>query len=419
MEFIPSELDLFAPQPIQTSIIGETVIPHNPLTTLDKCTTIQFNIPNLNDKYLDLNQIFLKLQLQVVKSDGTEFQAKDEKQPVLINNMLHSIFKGVTVELNGQIVSNTQFYHYKSYFENLLNYQKARATSLMEIQGFYLDVAGEMDNLEGSRQSRTVNSRARDLYGKLLPDVFNLNKLLINGVDVKISLELEKNEFCFMNTKTENTPRLKINEATLFTRYLTINPSILLAHHKILSTKNINYNFKRNVIKNFIIPSGINTQNIENVFNGQLPTNVLIAFVNNAAFNGDYKENPFNFKLFDLEQIQLNVNGNNLPSHPLTLNASKGLVAQAYHDLYQGLNYQLKDFGLMINESDFCTGFGIFAFDLTPTKRQGIINLTDEGIMKIGVKFSKSLEKPIVMIVYAEFNATFEVTKNKNIITNY
>jgi hypothetical protein len=103
----------------------------------------------------------------------------------------------------------------------------------------------------------------------------------------------------------------------------------------------------------------------------------------------------------------------------LTLNPESGLVAKAYHDLHLGLNYANKDFGLQFNQDDFTKGFAIFAFDLTPTKRQNVVNLTDTGILKAEVKFQKAVEQPIVMLVYAEFNSSFEVTSSKNVIVNY
>jgi len=237
---------------------------------------------------------------------------------------------------------------------------------------------------------------------------------------MKITMDLEKPEFFLMKPESATAGELKIIEATLYAKYLTISSSVLLAHHKMLSQHAISYNFKRNVIKNFIIPSGVLSQNFENVFSGPLPANLVIGFVKNASFNGDQLYNPYNFDNFNLSQIQLNVNGNNIPNNsPLTITDNS--ASKAYHDLYVGLNYHQKDFGLAFTENEFHKGgFQLFAFDLTPTKRHGVLNMaTDNGVMKIDVKFSKALEKSIVMIVYAEFNSSFEITHTKNVLTNY
>lgn len=426
MEYVAPELNLFTSPPIQTSITNETIIPYNPLTTLDKCSNIQFSIPSFQDKYIDLNSIYLKLQLQLTKEDGSAYSSTDaEKQAFIINNILHSIFKGLSIELNGQNVSNTQYYHYKSYLEDLLNFQKSRADSMMQIQGFYLDSGGHMDAVTSNsgakaRFDKTKNSKTIELYGKIHADVFNMQKMLINDVDLKLNFELEKKEFYLMHVEAADPKaELKISEAQVFVRYLTISPTMLLAHHQLLQTRNISYDFKRTVMKNFLIPSGVNNYNVENMFSGALPTNMMIMLIENDAFYGSKTKNPFDFVHNNISHLQLNINGNNVPNYPLTLNPNSGLVARAYHDLHVGLNLANKDHGLMFNEHGFRNGYSIFSFDLTPTKRQNVINLSDTGVMKAELKFNKAVDKPLVMLVYAEFSSSFEVTPSKNIIVNY
>lgn len=430
MEFIPSELDLFTTPPIQTSILNETIIPYYPLTTLDKCSSIQFQINSFQDKYIDMNSIYLKLQIQLVKDDGTSYFDKNEEkhkenQAFIINNMLHSIFKSLSVEMNGQVVSSTQLYHYKSYLEDLLNYQKGRADSLMQCQGFYLDTAGNFDNFDkntgaSSRFAKTKFSKTFELYGKIHCDVFNQQKLLISDVDLKLNFDLEKKEFYLKNQKDANNSELKICEAAVFVRYLTISTSMLLAHHKMLQSSNIPYNFKRTVMKNFLIPSGVNSYNLENVFSGQLPTNLLIMFLENDAYNGSFSKSPFNFQHFHLTHLQLNVNGQNVPNYALTQNPNAGHVARSFHDLHLGLNHANKDFGLMFNEFGYRNGYTLYCFNLSVVKKNHVINLNnDTGILKAEIKFNTTLTSPVVMLVYGEFNSSFEVTSSKTVLVNY
>jgi hypothetical protein len=430
LEYVPSELDLFTSQPIQTSLIKSSDYVYNPLTTLDNCSTIQFCIPGFQDQYKDLNHIYLKLSLQITKNNGTLFDSKEET-PSIVNNVLHSIFKGCTVELNNQIVSSSQSYHYKSYLENLLNYQKNCAENYLQCEGWFLDEAGKFDSNENhglqKRCEKFKDTKIFEVIGKLHADVFNMNKLLLCGVDLKVTLEMEKKHFYLMQissietaeTKQPEEVNLRVCEAQLYVRHLTINSSILLAHHKILTNRNAIYNFKRNVIKNFTLSTGITTQNFENIFSGQLPTNVLVALVDNNAFNGQLKLNPFNFQHFNLAQISLNVNGISIPNYPLTLNAEKGLVTRVYKQLYDGLNIHNKDIGLQFSAEGFQNGFAIFAFNLSPCNGVGVMNINENGILKMELKFDKALEKSVTVIIYSEFNSNFQINQNKNIILNY
>jgi len=60
-----------------------------------------------------------------------------------------------------------------------------------------------------------------------------------------------------METGTESN--LKILEAQLFMKHITVNSSILLAHHHVLQTKNALYPFSKVEVKLFRIYPGNNT----------------------------------------------------------------------------------------------------------------------------------------------------------------
>jgi hypothetical protein len=146
-----------------------------------------------------------------------------------------------------------------------------------------------------------------------------------------------------------------------------------------------------------------------------------VAFVGNESFSGNYTKNPLELQLFKLQEIQLNINGENFPNTPLTLKSTNGQVMRSYHELYNGLNYEQKNFGLQFDSDGFQNGFGLFAFDLNPIKGyQNVINLNNEsGILKINIKFEAALTAPIVMIVYAEMLSHFDINREKNVILNY
>ena len=42
--------------------------------------------------------------------------------------------------------------------------------------------------------------------------------------------------------------------------------------------------------------------------------------MDNDSYNGNYKKNPFNFKHYNLTQIGISVNGEEVPFKPLKLN---------------------------------------------------------------------------------------------------
>jgi hypothetical protein len=426
---IPSELDGYFEDPtIQSAIISDDIHAINPQTTLDGCTNVQFHIPSYPDKCIDMRNIFLRLLIQIVKKGGEKFNEANNamaENPFVVNNLMHSIFKSTTVEMNGQVVSNLPLYHYKAYIENLVNVDK-NCVDKAASEGWYMDAPDKFDDISEanagakSRKGKTYNSKTYELYGKPHIDVFNTKNFLISGVDMNVNFELEDSSFyCLKPAANEIIPTVKIMEATMYVRYVKISPGYLLAQHKMLSAKNGNFRFKRNMMKHFIIPQGVISQNFESIFSGALPSTVVVGFVDNAAFNGDYIKNPFNFQHFRLTQLQFNVNGENVPNAPLTMDANAGLVNRAYRELYNNLNCEDKNFGLQFSEDGFRKGSAIYVTNLSPTKGYQVTNPNENGILKLGVKFQVALTQPIVMVVYGEFNSSFEITSAKSVRVNY
>jgi hypothetical protein len=82
-----------------------------------------------------------------------------------------------------------------------------------------------------------------------------------------------------------------------------VNPSLALAHAEALKISTAKYPITRVDVKVLTIPSGVLRKSLDNIYGGQLPKRVVIGFVENKSFNGDYKKNSFNFQPFNLTSI--------------------------------------------------------------------------------------------------------------------
>ena len=257
-------------------------------------------------------------------------------------------------------------YPYRAYIETLLNYGPAAKAS--HLTTWIIDIAGEMYGVPGSeqnaallkRQDYTKNSKTGDLIGHLHCDVFNQDKLLLNGVEVHLRLVRSKDAFCPMDASNINYSA-HITEATLLVHRVKVNPTVLVAHSKTLASTTEKYPITRVKVKYFTINSGINGHCLENIILGQLPKRVVHAFVDNKTFNGDRKLNPFNF-------LSLYVDGAQIPSKPLqTSFTGKSLqFIEVYHTLFSGTGIFYANEGNTISRDEYANGYCLFAFDLTP-----------------------------------------------------
>src|SRR6266516_5004450 len=126
------------------------------------------------------------------------------------------------------------------------------------------------------------------MIGCIHADLFFQEKYLPSDVGLKLRLVRSKNSFALMSDVVGATFKIKLHGVKLLFRKIKISPSIFVAHAKALEIGNAKYPLRRVVTKSFTVPRGNLDFSQENVFSGQLPTRLVIGFVDNASFNGAF-----------------------------------------------------------------------------------------------------------------------------------
>ena len=341
-EAVKSELDLFTVYPTQTSIEGSQYIEYKPVTTLTDTSPVEFVIPGQGDEYVDLARTMIHVKAQIMKADGTELPDKAAVSPV--NNFLHSLFSQVDVYFNQRPVSSASGgYPYRAFFETLLNYSSAAKDSHLTCGLWYSDIPGKMDTPPTpttspnkgfeKRKMFTEEGKVVEMIGHLHSDVFNQQKCLINGVEMRVRLVKSKDPFCILDYGTTSA-KIHLNEVNLRVFRVKISPNILIAHHKALSRGTAKYPFTRTEIKSFTLHTGVTGETLDNVIMGELPKRIILGFVSNKAYNGDFKLNPFNFAHHYLTHLCLYVDGQQVPSRAIQPEYHIDNYIDAYHTTF-------------------------------------------------------------------------------------
>ncbi len=414
IECLKSELDLFRPRHIQTSILKTEEVSYKPLNSLENQTVIEFTCQGHGDSYLDLSSINLRLKLQVLKSDGSLYKDDDGQQPGIVNNVLGSLFRQVNVSLNGKSINSSDGnYSYRAYLQTLLNYGIDAKNTHLGIIGWNLNST--------ERQLLIKNSAILELYGKLHADVLNQPLLMLNNVNLKISLTLNKPEFYLLTNDVNDNSKVKILEAALYVKHCTINPNILVAHHKTLERTNAKYHYKRCEVKSFTVSKG-NSINLDNIVIGQLPTSLIFLMVDNDAYNGAKAKDPFEFKHNNITSYSLFVNGTPVPNESIVTNFSDGnQYAQAYASIFSATGILHSTQGNLISTEQFKQNTFLIATDLTPdlSGLDSMSSLSNQGNIRIEARFDKQLTSTITCLVYLEYDATLEIDKNRNVFVDH
>ena len=428
MECLKSGLDIFLKRSIQTSILNSHTVTYKPIAPADNPCQLEFHCSGHSDFYIDLNSVRLLLRVKLVKTDGTDFTSTEPNAVGCVNNLLHSLFSALSVSLNGKSVTlHETNYHYKSYIEKLLNYGKDASGTHLLSSFWILDSPTSNGSLGADKENKGYVTRLNylsesqtiELYGRLHADLFNSDKMLINGVDMNIKLTRAPEAFYLLGNSDDVKVRIKILDATLFITQIELKPPLLLAHANVLGMKRkAHYPLTHTQIKTFTASAGAQQVSIDNAFLGPIPERLLVAIVKNTAFVGSASTNPFQFHHYDMTYLVLYVNGVQYPSESLTMDCSSAFgVTRAYETLFSSTGIHHDDRGHMITMEMFTKGFFILGFDLTPDREadEEHVSLPRQGNVRIEARFKKPLPEPVTCILYAEFPGHIEIDNSRNV----
>lgn len=424
------QLQIFDQKGIQYSILKTDQVMLKPLASIENSKVIQFLDQGYGDDYRNLNSVYLHLKAKMhhVKDDGTA-DAKDEitdknLNVYPVNNLLHSLFRQITLTLNGkQIAQNSQNYAYRAYFENLLNWEPDSAAQHLSSIIWKVDTPKKFDsfgeNLNGiDRGLLFPLGEEIDLVGRLHLDMLNTTKYLVNNVDFGLTFELAPQDFYLMKKTSTIKSELKILDAALYMDHIKLNPEVLLTHQRILQQKNALYPYKRCDVRNFTIAQNSTSFSIDNVCNGILPEFVLIAMVDNDAYQGKHDKNPFNFQHFGLTSFNASINGIEISPRKLEfdfLDKKNPRSQHAYFNLFSQLNLHRFDRANSITPQLFNNGAFILAYDLTPDHDKVCGNVIQTGSLRFEGQFAKTVGNAITILVYLQFDTELIIDKDRNV----
>ncbi|GFQ65920.1 uncharacterized protein F54H12.2 [Trichonephila clavata] len=396
---LKSELDLFSTLPTQLAIDSSSFVQIHPLASLSDTAPLEFYISGNGEHYLDLAHSILHLQIKILKKNNSVIGDNDHVAP--LSYILNTMWSEFSVFLNDKQIANQSNYSYRSFFERLLFTSKSSQDSFLSSALFHKDTASEHDNASATsantgfntRKSICKTSKLVDLIGILHYDLAAQPKLLVNGVNARIKLERQKDSFSLM-APVDNY-KICLKSASLFVRKINVAASVVLAQEKALERGLIKMPIRRAEVRSFALSSGLQSSTIANAFIGQLPTRLILGFVSNEAYNGNFTLPQPNF--------------------------DNNLYARSYLSLFTDLNRFHNSQNINITYGEYSKGYTLYAIDLTPDMAAGKthMSINRTGNIAIDIKFAVPLPETVSLIVYAEYRNTIEIDKARNVFTDF
>ena len=348
-------------------------------------------IYNGSDQWVDLSATKLKLQLKVVKKDGSSLPANPTVYPI---QAVHStIWDRVTVDINNKLVDYPSQPQYINYFNLLLGTsQETKNTTLKSIG--YMPMA--------ERKAMIKNSKTANFYGPFMSDVFQQNELLPPQTDIRINLNAADPKFVLTNTDADTTD-YKFEIVDVEIHFKLMEPDEIS-----VINKDVHLPIARRLITMNSILKGQQHFTRQDLAGGRdLPSRVFVAFVASEAFLGDKSRDPFEIKKHDIKNISLTKSGVDVMGPPYFPVDS---MVREYISLREvmGMN------GITLKEFD--TVSTVFAFQVAGKQRETKKNGNIEGDLSLNVEFNAATTANLEMIIMCEYDEKVIITPSKEVM---
>ena len=418
-ETYTSKLALFQKPYVESSVDEVQYIVFLPTSTISDGSVIEFRIPGTSSEYVDLQRCRLKVKLRIVDNQGTPIIAED--QVGLVNLSLSSIFRQVDVQMQEKLVSSeiNICYPYKAIIDVLLKYGFDVKEGLLQSELYYKDT-GVMDavppgNNSGLavRTSYTANGNEVTLEGPIHTDLFQQDRLILNGMKIVLKFHPSSNKFALMTGDSEHY-KVSITSAVLKVCHVKVNDAVIVAQNEALNLSPALYPYWKSNFKTISIPSGVSTVTSDDIFHGEVPSKLVLAMVKTQAFSGDYGLNPFNFVHSNVNWIELSVDGQSVPGQPLKPNFETGDYTSSFLSIFFN-NYPHQDGGNWISREEYANGYSLFCFDIQGEVKGDILGKKRAGYTKLVMNFASPTPN-LMLILYSSFPSLIKIDKTRNVI---
>ena len=380
----------------------------------------EFFIPESND-YLLLPLTRLYVKVRLTKENGQALPAETEVS--VVNLFPHSLFRQVDVEISGvNTSSQDQLYPYKAYLETLLSYPNNELGHLTACSGWHLDEAEKFDSPDNDAFDvrREGLFTERDYCIPIHSDIFQSPKVIPGNAPIKITLTRNTDAFSLI---CENAVDVKINITgiKLYVRKITPTDDMRNTHIATLQKQDAIIPFSRCVLKKHLISAGTTNVSLSGIFKGVLPRQILMGMVKSSRVDGRKYENPFLFNHYNVNQVNLRIDGQNCPPSPYQPNFQTGMVTRELRALYDNIGVLTNNNGCTISNMMFVNGFTLFAWDLTPDLCNGWHIHENEGVrtVDIDLQFTTAIPDATNIIFFATYESAIRIDKEGNVFAHF
>ena len=369
---------------------------------------LEYRINGVAGSFLDLSSIFMQLHIKLTDT-ATGAPLGDEVTTGLVNGLSNTLFKSVSVFLNEKLVEANAFFNYSSYIKLLKKMNKQQISrygpcghlyddcNTLGVTQTYTDpiFTTQTSNIEHKLMSG-IKANGVYLCFPLLLELSSLDMYLLDGVDVRIRLELANQNWIVNSSTADADISLNISKAALWIDRVIPHYNAMSALNTGLESKPLEYIFNKTLHKTYVIGTGQSGIMIDQPFANCIPEDLTFVLVEMGTMAGQLNRNPLYFKHCNMSNIHITINGSTV----YNLNTDFDVVNFS-HLFYEAQKSMGMDVENMISYDSFTRGRSIFSFNFVNEVIEDTLPVERSASLRLSLSFKNPLTSPHVVILMA------------------
>lgn len=381
---------------------------------------VEFRINGILGSFIDLSSLIIEFSVRPVNANDLSVIG-DTINISLVNGLANTIFKSVSVFLNEKVIESNPIYNYTSYIKQLQSINSETLDNVAKCGGLFDDMneAGVTRTYEASLyadDAKTVEKKRLagikaygvDIYFPLLLDSSSLDMYLLDGVDIRIRLEMASTNW-IVKSNTTPSVNLRVGKAKLWVDRVTPHYNALLALNKVLSAKPLEYVFNKTLHKTFMVGANESSIMIDQPFGKCIPEKLTMVFITNTAYNGRMAENGLYFDHCNLSNTLITVNGSSV------YNINTSFPSDYSHSYYVTQRTLGLDNVNLISYDSYAKGRSIFCFNFVNEVVDGSLPVELSASLRINLTFDTPMRNPTIVILLADTKGLLTIDRARSI----
>ena len=273
---ISPELSVFDLPSTDCSTFSSSWIPYFPIYPINNShAPIEFSVTAEGSYYIDLHNSYVVATCRVVKADGTVIPPTE--LTAVDNNTFHNLWEDVIVQLNSTVVAETNsLYPFVAFTDRLLRTSVNDKNGVLKSEHWFPPEKQGVFTLADAgfkqRHKLTGGSKKFVVSGRPVSSLFEQKRYLVPGSTLRLTLKRNTPERILVTSvQTEDKAyKVEVLKCTFFVCKKIILRDTLESHKKQLALgKNIVFPCKDLIIRQYTIPSGINSFESDSLIMGK------------------------------------------------------------------------------------------------------------------------------------------------------